>query len=149
MAFGVTVNRRAGSAMLQDPRTEWDEALAIWFREQYELYENPIAGGSTFFDHWRQPAMRLNLNLLSRVYDQGLSIDGAQLGELLEELRHLEAYWKTCDFSDCEPLLYTEIGEKAHEGRLVPMEEHLFERLGYLREAIQVARKHDAVLSVG
>ena len=73
-----------------------------------------------------------------------------QLDQFEKELLRLEKYWNAIDFSgeeDATILTLYENGTRQESKQ--PFREHLHERMGYLREAIRIARLNDGVIAIG
>jgi hypothetical protein len=152
MAFGITVHRRADDALYRTEPDVGSEAFDDWIKECQArwVYENPLGADGTVFNLWHVPAHELGLPLLGSIYQNGLRVEGAQLAELSRELDALEAFWAGVDFSRATPLSASTIRPGGvEEFRLVPLEQHLRERLGCLREALQVAVECDGVVEIG
>lgn len=151
MSFAITVHRRADDALYQtEPTAVGSEEFDRWIKECQArwVYENPLGADGTIFELWHVPAAELGLPLVGSIYNNRLRVEGAQLPELSRELDALEAFWDRTDFSGTPPLKYHTILPGFEEIRLVPLREHLQERLGYLREAIRVAGECDGVVEI-
>jgi hypothetical protein len=152
MSFSITVHRRADDALYRLEPDVGSEAFDRWIKECQArwVYENPLGADGTVFELWHVPAHHLGLPLVGAIYQNGLRVEGSQFTELTRELDALEAFWARVDFSQAAPLKasITHPGG-VEEVRLVPLEDHLRERLGYLREAIRLALECDGVVDIG
>jgi hypothetical protein len=152
MAFSITVHRRADDPLYRSEPHVRSEAFDAWIKECQAqwVYEKPLGSNGTVFEPWHIPAHELGLPMLGSIYQNGLQVEGTQLAELSRELDALEAFWAEIDFSQAAPLTAaTILPGSVEEVKLVPLLEHLRERLGYLREAIHVATECDGVLGIG
>ena len=110
-----------------------------------EVYTNPLGAGHIVHQFWHAPAAELGLPLLGSLYNEGVTATGAELSQLESELSTLEARWAELQL-DLEPPLHWTAGEQSGT---IAMRTHLQQRAGYLKEAIQIARKEDGVLELG
>jgi len=151
MAFGITVHRRADAALYQSHPDVRSEEFDRWCKECQTrwVYENPLGADGTVFEFWHVPAIYIGLPLLGSLYENGLRVEGQRLIELGHELDSLERAWVSTDFSQADPLsAHTIHSNGIEEVKLVPLVEHLHERLGYLREAIRIAVECDGVIDI-
>lgn len=151
MAIGITVHRRADDAIYSDAPEVGSEVFDRWIKDCQDrwVYENPLGADGTVFEHWHVPAHKLGLLLIGSIYHHGIRAEGSQLAELSRELVQLEAFWDQTDFSTARPLTCTTLlPGGAEEVVLIPLREHLQQRLGYLREAIRMAKECDGVVVI-
>ena len=152
MAFGITVHRRADDALYRSHPDVASEGFDSWMMECQArwVYENPLGAGGTVFELWHVPAHELHLPLLGSIYHDGLRVEGEQLAALSRELDALQRFWAATDFSQTTPLRASIMHpDGTQEERLVPLADHLSERLGYLREAIRIAYECGGVVDIG
>jgi hypothetical protein len=144
MAFSITVHRRSDDALFQTPPVDvYSEEFDCWIKdcETRVLYENPLGADGTVFELWNVPAHEIGLPLVGAIYDNGLRVAGADLDCLSRELEALERFWDRADFSQAGSLNHhITYPDGSQEVRVVPLQDHLQERLCYLREAIRLAQ---------
>jgi len=108
---------------------EWIEQCQKWW-----LYDNPLGADGTVGEYWCIPAKRLGLPLLAQIYHEGLSVSTPEeLEQLSRELDTLEAHWHTLSLPEWPPNF---------------LESRLLERMGFFREAVQVALEQRGCLIV-
>jgi hypothetical protein len=120
--------------------SEWWAAFNKWEEQAKEayLYWEPLGAGGTVYRFWSTIASQLGLPMLTSLYQHGLHLETLnQLAQLEHELDDLQTYWDTHELRD-EPT----------SGIYGQEKEHLRERMGYLREAVQIARETGARLTV-
>jgi hypothetical protein len=151
LAFHITVRRLAGPLPPDPPDSADRAALDKWLAQCAvgELYSNPLGADDTVYRWWFLPSQRLSLPLLSRVYPNGLEISDGDLDQLAVELDVLEREWLNSGLKSERPLNWIAVG---HDGcRIkgqITLADHLRERAGYLRQAIDAARTQAGVVSI-
>lgn len=151
MPYHITVHRRADDAFFRSHPDVASHEFDAWCDECQArwVYVNPLGAGGTVFEWWHDPAIELGLPLLGSVYQDGLEVEGERLAELGRELDALERYWDEADFSRAMAVtLPSRLPDGTQDIRVVPQEQDLRERLGYLREAIRVASECDGVVTI-
>ena len=151
MAFHITVHRKSDDELfLNPPEDENSPEFELWESRclARTLYDNPLGSGNIVHHYWSVLAGRLGLPLLSAIYDSGLRVEGADLSRLEEELDRLERHWGTMDMRSEPGVLGTPREEGRIETNRVALPDHLRERIGYLREAIRIAKANDGVVLV-
>jgi hypothetical protein len=152
MAFHISVYRKSDDELFVNPP---EDVNSLEF-EQWEarclartLYDNPLGSDDTVYHYWSTLAEHLGLPLISEIYTSGLRLYGADLSRLEKELDRLERHWETLDMRNEPGVLDSTLSE---EGRIktnkVAFLDHLRERIGYLREAIRIAKASDGVVCV-
>ena len=137
MSFRVYVYRPHKSQPLPDDSEQWDDGIKA--EEQYTLYNEPLGADGTIYHYWHLIAHQLSLPLIASIYNQGLKLeDEAGFTALDLELQQLEIYWNTQPLETPRPP--SAIADH--------VEEHLRERMGYLRKALNLARSEKAVLGI-
>ena len=152
MSFDISVHKRADDDLFTcPPEGAWSKEFYAWMAlcHSRTFYNNPLGSGSTIYHYWSTPAAELTLPLIASIYDSGLRLTGAELDRLAAELDVLEQHWGSLDFT-AEPNIVesTMHDDGTEERNEIPFYDHLRERMGYLREAIQIARDEDGVLTV-
>jgi hypothetical protein len=140
MSFRVYVKLPTSEPFLQQlppDQADWDRWFAAW--DALSLYDEPLGGDHTVYHFWSGIAHEIGLSLITTIYQNGLEISNSEeLAEFEHELDRLEEYWNTHELRDTAP-------KSAVAGHL---REHLQERMGYCRTAIQVAREQGGVLGI-
>ena len=137
MSFRVYVNIPHEDIPVPDDPSKLD----AWLEEhgKFSIYDEPLGADSTVYKFWSSIADQVGLPMIASIYNQGLSIkDPEELDRLERELNELESYWKSHHLEDPNP----------KSGIRDCLEEHLWERMGYFRQAIKIAREHKAILGV-
>jgi hypothetical protein len=147
MAFHITVHRRTDDELFRSHPEVGTDDFESWLAECQTrwVYENPFGADGTVHDFWHLPARDRGLPLIGNIYENGLRVEGHQLVELSKELDHLEAIWSRMDLGKGEWITYVDC--QTHQ--LLTVQEHLHERLAYVREAIRAAQDCDGVLEIG
>jgi hypothetical protein len=114
-----------------------------------ELYQNPLGNGTQLWQYWLRPAGELGLAFLCEHFDDGMDVSGNDLDNLASDLDRLERHWVEAHVGASEYVRYstTHPGGSREEGD-IPMHDHLRVRLGFLREAIRIARESGGVLHI-
>jgi hypothetical protein len=113
--------------------TEWEEQ----FRKAH-LYYEPLGGDYSIGVFWWEIASQLGLPMLTSLYRNGLQLEtSAELQQLEHELNALQTYWDSHDLRT-EPT----VGFHGYE------RQHLQEQMDHVREAIRIAIREGAVLSI-
>ena len=107
------------------------------------IFFAPVAGDGDLHQFWSVPASQLDLPLLTRIYDKGLQVSGADLGRLHDELWTLEKRW-TETISDDEFRTYDILGRTV----AVPLLAHLSHRAEFVLAAVELGQKIDGVLTI-
>ena len=126
---------------------EWD----AWFEmcKKLTLYENPLGADYTVHEFWHLPAVKFGQPLLKQIYNNGLEVLPSQLPSFEKEISSLEKYWGSYNFPDNSFLTGITIHENGSESHpKVHISQHLLERLGYLKEAINCAKEFHGVISI-
>jgi hypothetical protein len=152
MSFSISVHRCVDDPYFASPpdvsSADFDQWFA-WYRER-TLYDNPLGADGTVYELWHVPAKTLGLRLLVAVYNEGLVVAGRELETLSAEADKLEAFWDSLDLGNMPPYVCESWREDGSwERTYQSVREHLKERMGYLREAIQIARAKDGTLTIG
>jgi hypothetical protein len=114
------------------------------------LYASDFSGAIGFADWWYHYAGELGLPLLMAIDDPGLVITGADLDRFERELDRLEACWAELDLSEEPPVgRFVREPDGSFRQESVSFAENLRDGARIVREAIRVAREHDAVLVAG
>jgi len=114
-----------------------------------ELYHKSLGADETIFGYWHLPACDRGLALVAQIYHEGLEVRGDQLDQLFEELQRLEEHWRATGAGKT-----LQIPHNVTDGRgsLSPAHicvfDHLTERLGFVREAIRIARESAGVIEI-
>ena len=118
-----------------------DDDLDKWIEEceKLNLYEAPLDAGAVIYEYWSKIAHDLQLPLIAAIYNNGLKLYVAELPALEIEMDKLERYWEENELA----------GVEAFEWDQDHAKKDLKERLNYLREAAEVAKRNRAVLLVG
>jgi hypothetical protein len=152
MAFSITVHRRSDDSLFQAPPGDvFSEEFDRWFKDCQArwLYENPLGADGTVFEWWHVPAQEIGFPLVGAIYNNGIRVAGADLNRLIRELEMLERFWDRANFSEAGSLNHhITYADGSQEERLVPLRDHLQERLGYLREAIHIAQECDGIVGI-
>jgi hypothetical protein len=109
----------------------------LWLENEnkYVTYDEPIASDSEFYNYWLEPAKKLSLTLLSKIYENGIVLHNQnELTELELEVNLLREYW------------LKNILEEDFEGNVRTA--RLEERIIILKSAILKARKDNEILSI-
>jgi hypothetical protein len=132
MSFQIGVHRIEDEPLMNSPPLDAGrDQLEAWLADcvSRSLYDAPLGADGDVFDWFHAPATELGLKLLGRLYHHGLNIGADDLRILEAEVAALERY---------------------QEAKLTKKKRALFmERLGFLREAIDIAAREDAVLTIG
>ncbi len=145
MSFSISVHRVEDEPSpvpvpdSQDDEAGW-QAFNAWMEGMWKISTYwPLGGDHTVYTFWSSTAAELDLPLLTALYNEGLTAQGPeQLSQLEWELDALQGYWDTHELCDPDP-------RSGLHGR---EREELQERMGYLREAISVARETGGVLGI-
>lgn len=93
MSFSVSVSishENAGLRNIEAPILYEDEVLG------YIIYDEPVAGDSSFFEYWHVISIKCKLNLFSRIYKYGFrSSDRFILEQLKNEISIIETIWSS------------------------------------------------------
>jgi hypothetical protein len=114
-----------------------DTQHGLWLENEnkYVTYDEPIASDGEFYTYWLQPANKLNLTRLSKVYKNGIVLHSQnELTEFEIEVDSLREYW------------LKNIPEENFEGNV--QNARLEERIIILKSAILKARKDNEILSI-
>lgn len=111
-----------------------------------DIYTNAFGGGGTVFQYWSTPAKQLGLPLIAAIYNEACTWSGHDLQRIVRELVVLEAYWEHEGYEGHEP--YTSMGSASGVTNVMSTLEHLQERAGHLRTAVQLATEHHGSVSV-
>jgi hypothetical protein len=150
MPFAISVYKRNDLAFINEPPKDSTQ-IDAWIHEvnKRQLYSNPLGSGGMVFEYFNKIGIKMGLELISKIYNDGLVISDKQLDQLEREIQRLEDYWKKQDLSKEEPVKCSEIFEdNSREEYSIEFKEHLFTRMGFLKEAINVAKKNIAVLII-
>ena len=92
MSFSVSVRDKFEDMPLPDDPDEIDAWMEK--RNEQEIYDAPVASDGIFFEFWHLPAVKLKLELLSSIYQDGLMVKSSEeLNKLDEEIDDLTKYW--------------------------------------------------------
>ncbi len=151
MAFHITVRRLADPLPPDSPESSDPSSLDKWLAKCVvgEVYSNPLGAQDIVYRWWYLPAQRLSLALLGSVYPDGLDVFDSDLDLLASELDALERYWLASGLEAEPPLMWMAFHEDGSrtEGH-ISLKDHLQERAGYMREAIDAARGQAGVVSI-
>jgi hypothetical protein len=153
MSFSVSVihagdldwcNREVERLLYAEYSTEDERLLALdkLQREcaKLDLFSEPFGGDYTVGKYWSGMAGKLGLPMLASLYEHGLKLETeGQMEELGHELDVLEAYWDSHIY---------ELLDEPISGIHGQEREHLGEQMGYLREAIRIAKENGATLVI-
>ena len=106
--------------------------------EKLNLYDAPLDAGGVVFEYWSKIARSLQLPLISSLYDEGLQLNDSEVPALESELEKLERYWEENEL----------LGVEKFEWDQDSARKDLKERLHYLREAADVAKRNRAILII-
>jgi len=115
-----------------------------------ELYHNPLGTGTQLSEFWFCPARELGLTFFDTHFTDCMEVSGDDLDLLASDLDRLEQHWLGSRICDGKQVQYSRTREDgSREEGYTPMREHLLTRLGFLREAIGIAKQAGGVLWVG
>src|SRR5262245_20815649 len=152
MSFSISVHHRADDLLFRSPPDVHSKEFDHWFDEcmAKTVYDNPLGSDGSVHEFWHVPALQLGLPLIRSIYNDGLWLHGVDLERLGREADTLERYWKSLNLTGRRPYAcHTIRGDGSEERTWISVRDHLRERMGYLREAIRVAKAEDGVLSIG
>lgn len=117
-----------------------DDDMDKWIEEceKLNLYDAPLGAGAVVYEYWSKVAHHLHLPLIGAIYNEGLSLYASELSGLEIEMEKIERYWEENELAGVETFEWDQNSAK----------KSLKERLNYLREAAEVAKKNRAVLIV-
>jgi hypothetical protein len=114
-----------------------------------ELYHKPLGADDTIFGYWHLPACDLGLPLVAQIYHEGIEVHGEQLDKLSEELQTLNAHWLTTGAGKASQIPHNVADARGSVSLgYVWVSDHLQERLGFVREAIRIARESAGVIEI-
>lgn len=114
-----------------------------------ELYQNLLGSGTQLWQYWLRPADELGLAFLCEHFDDGMEVSGNDLDNLASDLDRLERYWVEAQVGVSERVHYSDTHpDGSREEGDIPMHDHLRVRLGFLREAIRIAKESSGVLRI-
>ncbi len=116
-------------------------------KDNVYVYDKPLGSSKSVYLRWYVPAHRLGLRLVKLIgavydYDNAFEATGAELDELRHELTMLEAFWDK-KFIRSGPISYRTV-----DIDMVWLREESDQRIGYLREAIKIAKECDGILRI-
>jgi hypothetical protein len=126
-----------------DNETIWDK----WLEEErsYWIYENPLGADGTIYDYWHVIACKLGLDLLRKVYNEGLKLKSLkELEQLEKELIEIKNYWETHKLFDINKNSIT----KTYLTNDIEVKEHLNERWNFVMKAISIAKEKEGILII-
>ena len=111
-----------------------------WIEEcgKLSLYDAPLDAGGVVFEYWSKIARSLQLPLISSLYYDGLKLSDSEVPELEVEMEKLERFWEENEL----------VGVDKFEWDQDSARKDLKERLNYLREAADVAKRNRAILII-
>jgi hypothetical protein len=117
-----------------------DDDMDKWIEEceKLNLYEAPLDAGGVVYEYWSKIAHHLHLPLIAAIYNEGLKLHASELPALEIEMEKLARYWEENELPGVETFEWDQNSAK----------KELKERLNYLREAAEVAKRNRAVLIV-
>jgi hypothetical protein len=117
-----------------------DDDMDKWIEEceKLNLYEAPLDAGAVVYEYWSKIAHHLHLPLIAAIYNEGLKLYASEVPALEIEMEKLERYWEENELAGVETFEWDQNSAK----------KDLKERLNYLREAAEVAKRNRAVLIV-
>jgi hypothetical protein len=139
MAFGISVYLPEHLGFTNQVPENPDE-MDAWLEECAKLclYDAPLDAGAVVYEYWSKIAHKLGLPLISSIYNEGLMLKDSDVPMLEAEIEKLERYWEDNQLEGVEQFEWTQSSAK----------KDLKERLNYLREAAEVAKKNHAVLVI-
>lgn len=151
MSFHISVHLLADDKFFRSPPEGSSSELDAWIEEcqRRELYSNPFGFDGQVFKFWHSPAHELGLQLIGRVYNDGLSISGDDLQKLADELRQLERHWLKMNLETESPvkcLVYDPDGTV--QEKLIAFKDDLHERANHLLMAINIAQTRNGILTI-
>ncbi len=125
----------------QTPPPEDDIQHQEWLEieKKFCLYDEPIDGDSSFYEHWHVFAAELKLQYLRQVYKNGLKIQTETEFQALEdEVFLLMKHWRN------------QLSRKILQSQSpnTYLLSHLYERASLLLIGINIARNESAILSI-
>ena len=119
---------------------ENDDDIDKWMEEceKLNLYDAPLDAGAVVYDYWSKIADHLHLPLLAAIYNDGLKLFASEVPALESELEQLERHWQENELAGVERFNWDQASAK----------KDLKERLNYLREAAEVAKRNRGVLII-
>ncbi|MFN2512973.1 MAG: hypothetical protein ABR568_16325 [Pyrinomonadaceae bacterium] len=115
---------------------EIDSWIEEW--QKRNLYDAPLDAGGVIYEYWSKIANHLHLPLIAAIYNEGLKLYASEVPALEIEMAKLERYWEENELAGVETFEWDQNSAK----------KDLKERLNYLREAAEVAKRNRAVLIV-
>jgi hypothetical protein len=117
-----------------------DNDMDQWIEEgeKLNLYEAPLDAGGVVYEYWSKIAHDLHLPLIAAIYNEGLKLYASEVPALEIEMEKLEQYWEENELPGVETFEWDQDSAK----------KDLKQRLNYLREAVEVAKRNRAVLIV-
>jgi hypothetical protein len=117
-----------------------DDEIDEWIEEceKLNLYDAPLDAGAVVYEYWSKIAHHLHLPLIAAIYNEGLKLQASEVPALEIEMEKLERYWEENELKGVETFEWDQNSAK----------KDLKERLAYLREAAEVAKRNRAVLIV-
>jgi hypothetical protein len=102
------------------------------------LYDAPLDAGAIIYEYWSKISNELGLPLISSIYNDGLILNHSEVPKLEAEMEKIEQYWEENQLMGVEKFEWTQSSAK----------KDLKERLNYLREAADIAKRNHAVLII-
>ncbi len=146
VSFSLSVSKVADLELFDNPPDDVaSPEFDAWFDEcqRRTLFGAPLAGDGTFYTYWHEPATRLGLPLIGKIYSSGLRVFGEQLGDLAWETEQLQHDWLTSVPDDA----WSNIALFDRQLR-IPMLVDLFTRSDDVYHAIQLAQRIDGTVDI-
>src|SRR5437879_3096600 len=113
------------------------------------VYYKALGAVDTVYSYWYLAANDLGLAWVAQIYHEGVELRDEELDCLSSDLQKLEDHWVTTGAGEGLQIPSLILGaDGVRRQTFVWLHEHLRARLGFVREAIHIAKKSGGVVEI-